>query len=388
MIRVIATERIPIKMWLENISEETMKQAKNLANLPFAFHHIALMPDAHEGYGMPIGGVMAAEGVIVPNAVGKDIGCGMCASRTDLTHIDKKTLKKIMASIRKLVPVGFRHHEHRQDESWMPTGFDKDAMTIVKQEYASALHQVGTLGSGNHFMEIQKGDDGYIWIMVHSGSRNIGKKVADHYDRIAIQKNQEWYAVVDKSWQLAFLPVNTRMAQIYLDEMNYCIAFAYANRQHMIHNIQQCMREEIGDITFTEPINIAHNYANKEVHFGKEVYIHRKGATSAQKGQKGIIPGSQGSRSYIVEGLGNPESFMSCSHGAGRKMGRKQAQRELILADEIAQLDEMGVIHAVRGKYSLDEAPGAYKDIDMVMENQKDLVKILIELKPLAVIKG
>jgi len=387
--QVITSEQIPIKLWLKNIDEGALDQAKNLANLPFAFHHIAIMPDAHEGFGMPIGGVMATKDVVVPNAVGRDIGCGMCTSRSNLVEIDTEKLKRIMQCIRKEIPVGFNHHSKEQDEKWMPQGFDLDALPICKKEYKSALKQVGTLGGGNHFIEIQKGDDGFIWIMVHSGSRHIGSKVADHYDKAAKTLNEKWHSKVNASKQLAFLPLDTQIAKLYWQEMEYCVAFAFSNRKLMVERVKECIRSVMGsDVEFEPLINIAHNYAREEQHFGKEVIVHRKGATSAEAGEKGIIPGSQGTNSYIVMGKGNDESFRSCSHGAGRIMGRKQAQRELNLKEEIKKLDEQGILHAIRGKYDLDEASGAYKPIDEVMENQKDLVEILVELKPLAVVKG
>ncbi len=366
-----------------------MEQTRNLANLPFAFRHIAIMPDCHQGYGMPIGGVLATKGAVVPNAVGVDIGCGMCAVKTSLQSIEKTTLKNIMSRIRKDIPLGFNHHKKKQDEALMPSTEAIVNGGIVEQEYEAALTQVGTLGGGNHFIEIQKGSDGHIWIMVHSGSRNIGLKVAAHYNKLAIKLNERWHSSIPSKWQLAFLPVETQEAKDYLAEMQYCVDFAFANRKLMMNNIVAAFETEVhGGITKMDFINIAHNYASWENHFGANVLVHRKGATSAKKGETGIIPGSQGTKSYIVRGKGNPESFESCSHGAGRIMGRRQAQRELKLEKEKAKLDAQGIIHAIRSSKDLDEAPGAYKNIDVVMENQKDLVDVIVELMPLAVIKG
>jgi tRNA-splicing ligase RtcB len=389
MKRVIDTERIPIKLWLDSIEEGALQQARNLANLPFAFRHVALMPDAHEGFGMPIGGVLATEGAIIPNAVGVDIGCGMCALKSSLTHMDIKKLKNIMSGIRKLIPLGFKHHQHKQELSSMPEEANIISGGIVDQEFEHAREQVGTLGGGNHFIEIQQGSDGMIWIMVHSGSRNIGHKVAEHYNRIAKGLNEKWHSGVEKSVNLAFLPMETDEAERYLKEMQYCIDFAFANRKLMMKNIQSVFSEVYGDkFSEMEFINIAHNYARRENHFGRDILVHRKGATSAREGEMGIIPGSQGTKSYIVKGKGNSESFTSCSHGAGRVMGRKQAQRTLDLKSEIERLDRQGIVHAIRSQRDLDEAPGAYKNIDEVMRNQEDLVDILVELSPLAVIKG
>lgn len=389
MRRVIDTERIPIKLWLDSVEEGALQQARNIANLPFAYKHVAIMPDAHEGYGMPIGGVLATDGVVIPNAVGVDIGCGMCAAKTSLTHIESKELKKIMSGIRKLVPLGFKHHKFKQDIKHMPDAGQTVTSGIVDQELEHAREQVGTLGGGNHFIEIQKGSDGQIWIMVHSGSRNVGHKVAEHYNKTARQLNEKWHAGVDKSVNLAFLPIETDEAKNYIAEMQYCIDFAFANRKLMMENIQSVFSDLFGGkFKELEFINIAHNYARWENHFDKNVLVHRKGATSAREGETGIIPGSQGTKSYIIKGKGNAESFTSCSHGAGRVMGRKQAQRSLDLKCEISRLDTLGIIHAIRTQRDLDEAPSAYKDINEVMRNQEDLVEIKIELSPLAVIKG
>lgn len=397
MNQVISTERVPIKIWTDYVEEGALRQAKNLANLPFVYKHIAIMPDCHEGYGMPIGGVIATESVVIANAVGVDIGCGMVACRTSLTEIDQTQLKRIMGGskefkggVRTKIPVGFSHHSKKQDENLMPNigTFMAPLNGMIDQEYDSALKQIGTLGGGNHFWEVQKGSDGNIWIMIHSGSRNLGFKVANHYNKVAVELNEKWFTSVPKNWQLAFLPIDTEEAQMYLAEMQYCVDFAFASRKLMIEKTKECFLEVFPDVKFDEMINIAHNYCAIENHFGKNVWVHRKGATLARKGTIGIIPGSQGTASYIVEGLGNKESFESCSHGAGRKMSRTQAKNELNLESEAKLLDDQGIIHSVRNTSDLDEASGAYKDINEVMKNQEDLVKILVELKPLAVIKG
>ena len=396
---VTMTEKLPIKVWLkkeESLESGAWEQVKAISNLPFAFHHIAIMPDSHQGYGMPIGGVLATQDVIVPNAVGVDIGCGMCAVKTSLTEISTEILKEIMGEIRKVVPVGFGHQSKPQDESLMPA-VDLQDFVIVSKEYRNALNQIGTLGGGNHFIEIQKGSDGHIWIMIHSGSRNLGFKVAHYYNELAQKLNLKWFSNIPPfkgEDGLAFLPADTIEGKDYIREMNYCVDFALANRRLMMTNIQNCFykviygEDKAVDPMFEPMINIAHNYASLEHHFGKDVWVHRKGATLARKGTIGIIPGSQGTKSYIVEGKGNSESFESCSHGAGRMMGRKQAQRTLVLEDEIKKLDDQGIIHGIRNIKDLDEASGAYKPIDMVMKNQADLVDIKVELTPLAVIKG
>ena len=390
MQQVISTERLPIKMWLDAPEDGAIKQAKNLANLPFAFKYICLMPDTHEGYGMPIGGVLATRGVIIPNAVGVDIGCGMCAVKTNIPveTVSKEQLKKMMSGIRELVPLGFDHHKVRQDENLMPQDFNLDELHVVKNQYPAALKQIGTLGGGNHFIELQRCNEGYLWIMIHSGSRNLGKQVADYYNRVAKKLNELWFSSVDAKADLAFLPFKTDEALHYYKEMRYCTEFALANRKLMMERIQQVVSTVLHAVDYESMINIAHNYAAWEEHFGEKVVIHRKGATSAKAGETGIIPGSQGTKSYIVEGLGNPESFMSCSHGAGRVMSRSAAIRNLDLEEEKRKLDEQGIIHSIRGKSDLEEAASAYKDISQVMAFQSDLVKIKVELSPLAVIKG
>lgn len=240
----------------------------------------------------------------------------------------------------------------------------------------------------NHFIEIQKGDDGHIWVMAHTGSRNLGYKVANYYNKIAVEMNEMWYSQVPKSHDLAFLPEGSTHYHKYLTEMQYCVDFALANRRLMMERVKEAVLSQCPGTKFDNMINIAHNYTRMENHFGKNVMVHRKGATSARDGEVGIIPGSQGTCSYIVRGLGNRDSFMSCSHGAGRVLGRKQAKKILDLETEKKHLDELGVVHSIRTVDDLDEAIGAYKDIDVVMKNQEDLVEILVKLTPLGVIKG
>ncbi|MFP7755331.1 RtcB family protein [Thermodesulfobacteriota bacterium B35] len=390
MKKKLETEKIPIYLWLDDIEEGALEQARHLANLPFAVHHVAIMPDAHQGYGMPIGGVLATRDVVIPNAVGVDIGCGMCAVRTSLTEVPQEMLKKAMSGIRRHVPLGFRHHHRPLPADRLPPLPQDPARTlpVVWKEFGSARAQVGTLGSGNHFIEIQRGSDARLWVMVHSGSRNLGYKVAGHYNRVAVRLAPKMKVRVPKNWQLAYLPLDSAEGRRYLDEMRYCVEFALANRREMMERVQEVLADLAGPVEFAPMINIAHNYAALEVHYGEEVMVHRKGSTRARRGETGIIPGSQGSVSYIVRGLGNPASFHSCSHGAGRIMGRKQAQRLLDLEMEKKKLDSRHILHAIRHRRDLDEAPGAYKDIGQVMRNQEDLVEIVEVLEPLAVIKG
>ncbi len=386
-MKVINTEQKPIKSWVTDLEEGALEQAKNLANLPFLHKWVALMPDSHQGYGMPIGGVIATKGVVIPNAVGVDIGCGMCAVKTSIKEITTEQIKEIMGKIRQTIPVGVGNNRKEEcDTDEMPDL--SNSPYIVNQQYGPARYQLGTLGSGNHFIEIQKDEEGFIWLMIHSGSRNIGYKTAAYYNNLAKALNKKWHTSIPEKQDLAFLPLNSEEGKEYIKEMNYCVEFAFANRSKMMKDVMNIFIETFDLIKFEPMINIAHNYAKMENHFGENVMVHRKGATSAKKGEIGIIPGSQGTSSYIVEGLGNPESFESCSHGAGRKMGRNQARKDLDLEEEQKKLEDQGIVHSIRSVKDLDEASGAYKDIQVVMDNQKDLVKILVKLTPLAVVKG
>ena len=224
--------------------------------------------------------------------------------------------------------------------------------------------------------------------MLHSGSRNLGKQVGDYYNKVAARLNKRWNSIVDSAIRLAFLPLRTEEFNQYWDEMQYCIDFALCNRKLMMERIKEVIKDTLPSIEFEPMINIAHNYAAWENHYGNNVIVHRKGATLARKGTIGIIPGSQGTASYVVEGLGNPESFCSCSHGAGRVLSRTAAINTLDLTEEIRQLEEKGIIHAIRNQNDMQEASGAYKDIDSVIANQLDLIKVKTKLLPVAVIKG
>ena len=390
-MKVMMINNRPVKIWTNEVEDLAMEQIANLASLPFLFHHLAIMPDVHAGMGMPIGGVLATVDAVIPNAVGVDIGCGMCAVKTSwqVSNIDQNVLRKtIMKEIREAIPVGFSHHGVAQDEQFMPTGYDISSLKIVSEEYESAKTQIGTLGGGNHFIELQRDEDGYLWVMIHSGSRNLGKKVCDYYDKIAISLNELWHSEVKSNLRLAFLPKGTPEYDAYWAEMNYCVDFALCNRRLMMERIKDVLANALPGIEFEPMINIAHNYAAIEHHFGHDVIVHRKGATLAREGVTGIIPGSQGTASYIVEGLGNPESFCSCSHGSGRLMSRTKAVQTLSLEDEIKRLDEQGIVHAIRTEKDLEEAAGAYKDIETVINNELDLVRIVTRLQPVAVVKG
>ena len=380
--------KVPVKSWCKDIEAGAIEQIKNLARLPFIFRQVAIMPDCHQGYGMPIGGVIATKGVIIPNAVGVDIGCGMSAFNTGIKDFSIDNLKNILGKIRENIPVGMKHRDVTCSSEEMPDVAGICTDSVVMREFNSARKQLGTLGGGNHFIELQKDEEGCLWVMIHSGSRNLGKQVVEHYNKIAIALNEKYWSCVPKEWQLAFLPEDSWEAIDYLAEMKFCLEFAFKNRAKMLGEIAGFIANEFNMVVPNTMINIHHNFVAKENHFGQNVWVHRKGATQAYDEQIGIIPGSQGTHSYIVKGLGNDESFKSCSHGAGRKMSRTAAQKNLNLADEREKLDSQGILHAIRGKDDLDEAPGAYKDINEVMDSQMDLVSIVHTLTPLAVVKG
>lgn len=393
---VLDKYRIPIKLWFKDINDldhGALEQAINLANMPYAFKHIAIMPDSHEGYGMPIGGVLATENVIVPNAVGVDIGCGMNAVKTSIPVEDMtySKVKEVMERAARKIPVGMNKHQEKVEKAWMPdpTTYHLPVKSIVKDNYESARYQLGTLGGGNHFIEMQAGSDGFVWLMLHSGSRRLGLDIGTFYNNQAKAMNAKWFNTAASNVDLAFLPVDEteQVYMNYLAEMNYAMDYAFHSRKKMMVELQHAVNQVFPNVEFPdEMINISHNFASLEKHFGKKVWVHRKGAVQAMENQLGIIPGSQGTASYITRGKGNRESFMSSSHGAGRVMSRKKARNELNLQSEMSKME--GIYNNMTTQASLDEAPSAYKNIDEVMDNQKDLVDIMVKLRPLGNLKG
>lgn len=380
-MKVFNLGRIPIKSWATEVEGDALSQAVNLSNLPFAYSHIALMADVHVGFGMPIGGVLASEGVIIPNAVGVDIGCGIIAAKTDIRTMDIRQIGRVVDRAHRSIPLGFKHHKNPRE--WIGFNNPPDLKVII-DEIDSARYQLGTLGGGNHFLTMEQGSDGYVWLMVHSGSRNFGYKIAEHYNKIANEINKE-INLTPQNQDLAGLMIDSKEGQEYFEAMNYALNFANENRNQLLEQFYNIFQEATGSEAILEKVSIHHNYASKEVHFGKEVIIHRKGAIKAELGELGVIPGSMGTPSYIVEGLGNEESFKTCSHGAGRVMSRRMANKTITreMADEA-----MGSIVHKGFRKDLSEAPMAYKDIEEVIVNQKDLVKPIVKLTPLGVVKG
>lgn len=374
--------RIPIISWADEIDEKSLVQAKDLTELSFAYHHVALMPDVHTGYGMPIGGVLATENAIIPYAVGVDIGCGVKVIKTSLSAPDlpKDRLRTVLNQIQRNVPTGFEHHKKPQESKVLKKVPESE---IIRREFESAKRQIGTLGGGNHFIEIQKDQNGGIWAMVHCGSRNLGKKVADFYHKKALEFDRENGLKVINS-ELAWLPFGSGLGREYFEVMSFCLNFAHENRE----KIMDVVKDVLGNKTEFED-NIHHNYASVETHFGKEVVVHRKGAIQAKKDQNVVIPGSMGTRSYVGRGLGEPNSFESCAHGAGRAMGRKEAKRKITVQQVIEEMASKDIEFFKVKKHDVaEEASAAYKDIDKVMEAQKDLVEVTDILEPLGVVKG
>jgi tRNA-splicing ligase RtcB len=403
---LIGETRLPIQSWCQDIEENTLKQARNLANHPVTRDHIALMPDAHLGYGMPIGGVIACEEAVIPNAVGVDIGCGMGAIKTNLEADslgDMAARRTLIEKIKTHIPVG-EGRSRKEPLVWEGFSQWRDSLNGSADPawYTDNAHQrldrcnLGTLGGGNHFIELQKSEDGTLWLMLHSGSRNLGYRIADFYHRQAMLLDaQLGVELPDK--ELAYLPLDHELGQAYVRDMNHALAYAQENRRIMMQQIKEIMYAHFPSMEFLLEINIHHNYAAPEYHAGTLYWIHRKGATSARAGELGIIPGSMGSASYIVSGLGNEASFSSCSHGAGRRMGRADACRRLTRKecdDAMTGIvfDRWKTSH-IKGDGSkrlpdLSEAPAAYKDIDQVIEAESDLVHPEVTLRPLAVVKG
>jgi len=382
--------RLPIKSWCKNIENSAMKQTLNLANHSEMFMHIAIMPDCHTGYGMPIGGVIACENSIIPNAVGVDIGCGMGAVETDIPSSrlsGKESIREILNAVKEQVPVG-EGKSHDRNQLW--PGFErylsetkKKPGWLTERVWKLAELNLGTLGGGNHFIEIQSDEESNIWLMLHSGSRNLGYKIAEFYNNIARGNEKDG---------LAFLSVESEEGKEYIRDMNFALEYALENRRKMMSVFKDIISRKFSSVNYKQEINIHHNYASREKHFGKDVWIHRKGATSAKKDEMGIIPGSMGTPSYIVKGLGNTDSFMSCSHGAGRVMSRTRASKELTLEKCNQAMGNVVYDRWHRKKksnlYDFGESPLAYKDIETVIKSELDLITPVVKLRPLGVIKG
>lgn len=405
----ISSIRKPIKVWLmklSDIEESCFIQAIRLANLPFLHSHVAIMPDTHMGYGMPIGGVIVVDGVVIPNGVGVDICCGLIAARLSGITMDEimPRREEIVHQILRAIPTGFHHRKKPlvnsktlHDNLIERVRYQKSApMTmsgsnpVFNEQLDRIPYQLGTLGGGNHFIEIQKDENNQPWIMIHSGSRNFGKQVADYYNKAAEVLNERYYSQVPSKWELAFLPRGEELFDMYWREMYLALEFALWNRNCILEETTKAI-ESLFDryIKQEEYINIHHNYASLENHKGRNVIVHRKGATLARENTIGIIPGSMGTRSYIVKGKGSADSFHSCSHGSGRAMGRKEAKRKFTVEQVVEYYKKLDIVIGKAKKGDIaEECDWAYKDVKEVMTNQEDLVDIVHELTPVAVVKG
>lgn len=388
--KVITEGRIPVKVYASKVEDNIIEQLVNTSNVPGAFHHIAVMPDVHFGMGIAIGTVLATHNTIIPSAVGADIGCGMCAQRFDIEACDaKKYLEDIHKDIKAKIPTGFAGRQ-KISSNYNEFYSDNDhTKNLTGEVHKHAPHKFGTLGGGNHFIELcEDQDDGAMWLVLHSGSRKIGNVIGLYYGKLAKKLNEKWHSNSPKD--LEFLPVDSDEGQDYIKDMIWAQAYAMGSRELMLKDIIEILENYGINTPFhssdsTSRVNIHHNFAQLENHFGKNVWIHRKGATQARTGQLGIVPGSMGVGSFIVEGLGNRDSFMSCSHGAGRTMSRKQAKN--VLAMEGFRSSMEGIVADVNEDL-LDEAPAAYKDLGQVMEDQSDLIKPIHRLKPVLNVKG
>ena len=401
--------KVPVKIWTESIDtiEKTcIEQAVHLANLPFVYKWVSLMPDTHTGKGMPVGAVIACDGVIIPNAVGVDIGCGMAFTQTDIpVKLLKDTLTgsgslihNITGNILRTIPVGFSHYKKPQPSAVLDKAkseidrYSRDSELIPQID--DGYYQIGTLGGGNHFIEIQEDENGMACIMLHSGSRHFGNKVGQHFNRIAKKLNLKWYSSVPESYDMPFLPADSDEGRRYLEYMQLSMDFANENRQVMLNKVKDIFSEmciKYLDISpqFSCEINCHHNYAAYENHYGKDLWVHRKGAVRAETGKLSIIPGAMGSYSYIVQGRSNEQSFISSSHGAGRLYSRTGAKENFSVEQVMVDLKNQGVILGKHNKNDVaEESRFAYKNIDTVMNNQSDLVTPVKKLFTVGVVKG
>jgi tRNA-splicing ligase RtcB len=392
----ISEGRVPVKVYTSELEPAARQQLVNISQLPIVHHHVAAMPDVHLGIGATVGSVIPTRRAIIPAAVGVDIGCGMMAARLSLTaeQVDEKSLRKVFDQISRDVPVGFEQHNDRDVRTEAARHFSRGLKRILekhpgiqknKKSKSSWAHQLGTLGGGNHFIEVCLDEGGGVWVMLHSGSRGIGNAIGTYFIQLAkkdFSKNHIHLPDAD----LAYFPEGAQHFDDYVEAVGWAQDYARANREEMMDLVLEAMRRHLPAFEVVrQAVNCHHNYVQQETHYGEKVWVTRKGAIRAGEGELGIIPGSMGSRSYIVRGRGNAESFDSCAHGAGRKMSRNAAKKCFSISDLKHQTS--GVICRLDAAV-LDEIPGAYKDIDEVMANQSDLVEVVHTLKQVLCVKG
>jgi tRNA-splicing ligase RtcB len=396
----------PVKMWTHGVpvEPEAMEQLANTAKMPFIYRHIAVMPDVHVGKGSTIGSVIPTLGAVIPAAVGVDIGCGMMAAKTTLSANDlPDNLGPLRSAIEKAIPHGLsprtRSFKGRDEGSWQnpPSAVDaawsqlKDEFDVIcaktpKLRHTNNYKHLGTLGTGNHFIEVCLDEENAVWLMLHSGSRGVGNAIGTYFIELAQQDMRTHLANLPDR-DLAYLKEGTQHYDDYVEAVGWAQKFARMNREVMMQNLVKAVRTVIRKPfeTHVEAVNCHHNYVQKERHFGQEVLVTRKGAVSARAGELGIIPGSMGARSYIVRGKGNEESFTSCSHGAGRTMSRSEAKRRFTREDQVRATQG---VECRKDEGVVDEIPMAYKDIDAVMHAQRDLVEVVHTLKQVVCVKG
>jgi tRNA-splicing ligase RtcB len=396
----------PVKMWTRGVpvEPEAKEQLAKLSRMPFIYHHVAVMPDVHLGKGSTIGSVIPTLGAVIPAAVGVDIGCGMMAAKTTLRANDlPDNLGKLRSAIEEAIPHGMspktRSHRTRDTGSWttppppveagwakLKDEFDQLCRKWPKLRNTNNYKHLGTLGSGNHFVEICLDEEGFVWLMLHSGSRGVGNAIGTHFIELARQDMRK-HMVNLPDQDLAYLEEGTRHYDDYVEAVGWAQRFARVNREVMMHNLVRAVRQVIPKSfeTHVEAVNCHHNYVQQERHFGRDVLVTRKGAVSAREGELGIIPGSMGARSFIVRGKGNPESFNSCSHGAGRVMSRTEAKRRFTVRDAV---EATAGVECRKDEGVIDEIPMAYKDIDAVMRAQSELVEVVHTLKQVVCVKG
>ncbi|GFI27412.1 RNA-splicing ligase RtcB [Lachnospiraceae bacterium] len=401
--------RFPVKVWLEDFSkleESCLEQAYHLSQLPFLHQWACLMPDTHTGKGMPIGGVIAVKDAVIPNAVGVDIGCGMDFIPTNI-FVDEirevqtgngSVIQSIIGNIMRTIPVNAKRYKDPQESNVLDRARQEMEKYQDNEELlpliADGYFQIGSLGGGNHFIELLEDENGYLCIMLHSGSRHLGKAICDYFHQKAKELNRTWYSEVREEYGLSFLPTASKEGRQYINWMNLALDYAYENRERMLEKtcaiVKEVIEQSTGRLTeFGEEINCHHNYAALEHHYGADVWVHRKGATRVREGEVAVIPGAMGSYSYVVKGTGNRESFYTSSHGAGRSYSRTGAMQVFSVEQVMVDLKEQGVILGKRKKNDVaQECRFAYKDIDEVMAQQKDIVTPIRKLKTVGVVKG
>ncbi len=396
VLEEIREGRVPVKVYTSELEPGARAQLINVSQLPIVHHHVAAMPDVHLGIGATVGSVIPTLRAIIPAAVGVDIGCGMIAARTSLmaNDLDERRLKKVFDQISRDVPVGFEQHEERDARADAAKRFQRALRRILDRHPGIAkrvgkrshwVRQLGTLGGGNHFIEVCLDEAGNVWVMLHSGSRGIGNAIGTYFIELA-RREAERDALLLPDRSLAYFAEGARHFDDYVDAVGWAQDYAQVNRAEMMALVLAALARHLPAFEVTrEAVNCHHNYVERERHYGEQVWVTRKGAIRAGEGELGIIPGSMGTRSYIVRGRGSAESFDSCAHGAGRRMSRGQAQKQFSTGDLQRQTE--GVL-CRKDKGVLDEIPGAYKDIDEVMANQSDLVEVLHTLKQVICVKG